>query len=221
MGTLQLTPLVSASQLRSFGSFAEVFSRTKDDELNQIMLMATRVFEGTCGRRLAPFASLVETDRLYGIDPEQVGGSDTMPLSLQGSLGMDEARAYGVQNLVRDFWLKEVPPRMQDDWTCTIEQVVLRRFWGDTEVIPGSQIDGPQIDTGHCRLRLGTFAPIGTFYDVTYSGGYSPVPYDLQLGCILQAFKLGALGIVPLRSTMKMDDLDMELDKVVGSYVRV
>lgn len=222
MSVVAFTPLCTTADLRAFGTFEEVFQRLDDQQITKLMLAATRRIEGDIGRRVAPFAGLVESGRFSSVDPDQLSSGATLPLDLQGSLGMDQARAYGVTNLARNFYLREYAPRLQELWTSTIEQVVLRRFWGDFEVIPGAQIQGPELDTGFCRLSLGTFAPVGTIFEVTYSGGYNPVPDDLKMACILQAFKLGAIGLVPVMpKNMDLAVLDQELAQILGSYVRV
>lgn len=224
------TPLASVADLQGFGSFAELVQNSQvwtGPALASLMVRASRMIETRCNRRLAPFGTpatgspYMESHRAYGIDSDGVAPSD-MPLDMIAALGRSKALAYGALNMVRDFWLDQYAPQWPDLWTYTMDHVQLVRAYGDSEIVPAANLEGPEPDTGHFRLRLGTFCPIGTTVRVYYSGGYTGgVPDDLNTACIFQAAKLLLVGAEPeLPSGMSTGEIDAEITGLLLDYVR-
>lgn len=219
-----VSPLATPQDFVEFGSNAELVQNqeiwTPAALLNH-MKRATRSVESRCERRLAPFTGLVESCRAEGVDIEQVGAA-LFPLDLQGALGRSTAAAYGTVNLVRDFWLREFPPNYTELWSYDITSFEIIRFWGDSQFVTPDSLEGPQPDSGHLRVQLGTFLPIGSTVIITYSGGYTAgVPDDLNLACVLQAIKLLLIGAEPeLRKGMDTDNLDEELTLLLQPFAR-
>ncbi len=118
--------------------------------------------------------------------------------------------------------MAQYAPVFQDQWSYTLEQIVVVTPYGGALTIPPNQItDGPQPDNGHFRLPLGEFCPPGSTVRITYSGGYTPIPEDLNLACILQATKVVLIGAEPeLRKTMSTADLDEEIVTLLVPYIR-
>src|ERR1700677_1325632 len=63
--------------------------------LQQILEEATQNIEDRVGRRLAPFTNHVFQDHLIGIDPDELGSGDFLPMSWSSSLAMSYADALG------------------------------------------------------------------------------------------------------------------------------
>lgn len=220
---MPLTPLASANDFQAWGSNAQLVQNTAvwtPTALDTLMTRATRSVESRCDRRLAAFTGLLETSRADGVDTDGLADSD-FPLDLVGALGRSQARAYGATSLVRDVWLREYAPVYADLWATTVSSIQLVLAYGGTyDVDPGS-VEGPEPDTGHLRFRLGTFVPAGTTVRVTYSGGYTTVPDDLEQATILQATKLVLLAAEPeLRTGMSTADLDAEILMLLDPYIR-
>lgn len=215
-----VTPLAQPSDATAFGSLPEVYRNNPDQTYTALLARATRAIESRCDRRLAPFTGLVETTRAEGVDPDSAAGSG-WPLSLQGSLGLSKANALGATALCRDLWLREYAPIYPDMWAGSIQSITLTLAYGGTQTLPAGEMAGPDPDTGHVRLNLGTFCPPGTTIAVTYSGGYDPVPDDLVQACLLQAMKLALIGAEPqTRSGLSYAELDAELVGLLDPYMR-
>lgn len=217
------TPLASVADFEAFGSFTELVQNSQvwtPGTLASLMVRASRRIESKCNRRLSPF-TITESHRAEGIDPDGVAPSD-IPLDLEAALGRSKALAFGALNMVRDFWLDQYAPVWQDLWTYGVANIQLARAYGDIENVPPSQIEGPEPDTGHFRLRLGTFCPIGTTVRITYSGGYTvEVPEELNTACVLQAAKLVLVGAEPeLREGLSLASLDEEILDNIAPYIR-
>lgn len=212
--------LASAPDFVAYGSLTEVFRNNPDPDPTPLLTRATRAIESRCDRRLAPFTGLVESSRAEGIDNEISTGA-SWPLDLPAALGRSKANSFGATSLVRDLWLREYAPQYADMWTATITSLQLIRAFGDIETVGPTAVEGPQPDTGHVRLRLGTFCPPGTTIVVTYSGGYDPVPDDLVQACLLQATKATLLGAEPqTRTGMSYAELDAEIAALLDPYMR-
>lgn len=179
------TPLVSAAVFQS-GAFADLARSYDDPTLARIMVQATRACETETGRRLAPFTALTESHRAYGIDPDEYVGGD-LPLDLVGTVGRSYANALSSTALVRRFWLREFAPQFADMWTYSNLTVRIFRSYGGGETLDASRFVGPEPDSGHTWVNLGTFLPVGSLIRVTYGGGYTTCPGDLERACMLMA----------------------------------
>ncbi len=226
--TITVTPLASASDFLGFGSNAEL---VQDDTiwtqaaLTQLMVRATRRIEARCQHRLAPFSAKVESHRASGISPDEYGEQGDMPMDLTGALGWSQAAALGVSSMVREFWLDEFAPNYPELWTYDLTTVEILRTFGDVSSFQASDfaaLQGPELDTGHCKMQIGTYCPVGSTIRVTYGGGYTvEIPDDLNMACVLQATKLVLIGAEPeLRKGMDTAELDAELADHLVPYAR-
>jgi hypothetical protein len=177
-------PLCTPAQFIS-GAFADLAAgyTAAGNSLDEIMAEATRACESECGRRLAPFTGVTESHRGEGMDPDEYTDSANLPMDLQGTLGRSYAYALGASTLVRHCWLSEFAARYPDLWTYSVSQFTIVRSYGGSENLSPQQYTGPDPDSGHIWLNLGIFAPIGSYFYVTYSGGYSVIPGDLVRAC--------------------------------------
>ena len=216
--------LASPDDFTNFGSNQELVqnsTRWTKAAITRLMTRATSTIEARCDRRLAPFTSLTESYRAEGVANDSTPNDD-VPLDLRSALGRAQSMAFGATALVRDFWLAQYAPVFQDQWSYTLEQIVVVTPYGGSLTIPPNQItDGPQPDNGHFRLPLGEFCPPGSTVRIIYSGGYTPIPEDLNLACILQAIKFVLIGAEPEeRKDMTSANLDEELLMLLASYIR-
>lgn len=216
--------LATPDDFIGFGSNQELVqnsTRWTTAAITRLMTRATTSVEARCDRRLAPFTGLTESYRAEGVANDS-SPNDDVPLDLRSALGRAQSMAFGATALVRDFWLAQYTPVFQDQWSYTLEQIVVVTPYGGALTIPPNQItDGPQPDNGHFRLPLGEFCPPGSTVRITYSGGYTPIPEDLNLACILQATKVVLIGAEPeLRKTMSTADLDEEIVTLLVPYIR-
>src|SRR6185312_9687559 len=173
------TPLCDAATFTE-GPFGDLVSGYSTTALNDLLVEATRLCESETGRRLAPFTITAEEHRGEGMDPDEYTDSANLPMDLQGTLGRSYAYALGASTLVRHCWLNETAARYPDLWTYNVTQFNLVRSYGGSELLSPSQYVGPSKDTGHLWLNLGIFAPIGSYFYISYSGGYTvATPGDL------------------------------------------
>ena len=200
-------PLATSAQFDAT-AFADLATNLQAGELDNIMLQATRACEGVCHRRLAPFTNLVETHRAEGIDPDEYGStSASVPLDLPGTTGRSYANALNAGDLVRHMWLSQTAPQYQEFWTASVTSLtVVRSYGGSQPVVPTSLI-GPEADTGHVWFQIGTFLPVGSLIRVTYSGGYSTVPADLEQACLAMAASIVIKRLDPAIGTAHDPDL--------------
>lgn len=221
------SPLASSVDFTSFGSNAELVQNDKiwtPTALTKLMTRSTAIIESRCGgRRLAPFVGLIESQYAYGLSPDEYGTAGDIPLDLAGALGMSQANVFGVSDMVRRFWLDCCAPQFAELWTYNIQSIQLLRTFGDTQMFTSSFftiLQGPENDSGHCRMQIGTYCPVGTTLRITYDGGYTlGVPDDLNLACILQATKLVLVGAEP-ESRMSTKQIDDELNMLLAPYAR-
>ncbi|MCY0917055.1 hypothetical protein OS965_02540 [Streptomyces sp. H27-G5] len=185
-------PLASASDMAG-GQFADLVRDYSADTLAQLMIEATRQCEGIAGRRLAPFTAVPESHRATGIDPDELSGSGSMPMDLQGTIGRSYSNALGGGDQVRHVWLNEYAARYPEMWTYSNLQVTLLRSYGGSQTAAAASLIGAENDSGHVWFSLGTFLPVGSMIRLVYDGGYSTVPADLGRACKLLAASL-ALG---------------------------
>lgn len=171
-------PLATAAQL-SEGPFADLVRSYSTQALSDLMIEATRMCEGAAGRRLAPFTSLIETERSTGIDPDEYIDAGNVPLDLAGTLGQSYAYAMGTTSLVRHGWLQEFAPKYTDLWAYSLQSITIHRSYGGDQQVNLATVRGPDPDTGHIWYNIGTFLPIGSFVTYVYGGGYQTIPADL------------------------------------------
>lgn len=165
------TPLASIEDFQ-IGPFADLASAIAPTALEAYLLEGTRLCEDMTERRLAPF-TVTETLRASALDPDEYAESASIPMDIQGTLGMSYATTLGAVTLVRHAWLHEHPPRYQDMWAYSGLTVEIIRSYGGTEtLIPSQVLDGPD-ETGHLWFQLGQFIPVGSRIRCTYSGGYT------------------------------------------------
>lgn len=222
-----LQPFAWPQDFTSFAAGQELVQNTEvwsDAALLSLLTRATRSIESRCQRRLAPFSGKQESHMAMGIDPNEYGQQSGMPMDLTGALGWSQAASMGVSDMVRKFWLDENPPMYQEYWTYTMESLEILRTFGDTQTFSGSAfttLQGPEYDTGLVRMQIGTYCPLGSTIRVTYGGGYSVIPDDLQLACIYQATKMLLLGAEPeMRGSMGYGELDDEIRVLIAPYAR-
>lgn len=184
-----VAPLCSVAQFSS-GPFGDLAAGYDESTLNDLLIEATRACESEAGHRLAPFSGVTESHRAEGMDPDEYTDSANLPLDLQGTLGRSYAYALGASTLVRHAWLNQRPVRYPEMWTYTVSQFKIVRSYGGSEILSSSQYNGPDPDTGHIWLNLGIFAPIGSYFYVTYGGGYTvAIPADLvRAGRLMGAY---------------------------------
>jgi hypothetical protein len=180
------SPLCTEAQFSSgaFSDLASGWTNSTGQPLADLLVEATRACESECNRRLAPFTVTNESHRAEGMDPDEYTDSANLPMDLQGTLGRSYAHALGASTLVRHVWLNEFAPRYPDLWTYSVSQLQIVRSYGGSENLSPSQYHGPDADSGHVFLNLGIFAPIGSYFYATYSGGYTvATPGDLVRAC--------------------------------------
>lgn len=213
-------PLASAANMQA-AFFNELVRDLTVTDLDNLMLRASRSIEARCNRRFVPFTTQ-ESHRAEGVDSDEFGqGTSGLPLDLYGALARDRAEAFDATNLVRHLWLEQYAPRYPEYWSYTVGSVELIRSWGDSEILPATELEGPENDTGHIRFRLGTFIPEGTTIRVNYSGGYTTVPDDLVQATLFQAAKLAALWAQPqMPKDMNLNEIDAELVALLAPYAR-
>lgn len=217
-------PLAPASLfVRRFEALARNLDPLTIDEL---MVEATDHLEDMTSRKLAPFEGWLYEDMLNGIDPNEYGDTSAgMPIDFYGSLGTSYANALGAGDLVRHFWLDQSALSHPELWTYEIQSMDLVLTYGNYQPIDfrGGGIIGPEITSGHCWLRLGTFAPEGTRIRVQYSGGYTKgIPPSLRRACLFQAAKFAILeSEQQLRSGNSLDYFEMQINQLIAPWVKL
>jgi hypothetical protein len=176
-----VTPLASVAQFTE-GPYADLVRNMPQQAVIDALIEATRECEGQAERRLAPF-TITESQRAGGIDADEYSGSGNLPLDIYGSLGRSYAYSIGASSLVRHVWLEEYAPRYADLWQYSNVQIEIDRSYGGSQILNPGQFRPPEPDTGHVFIALGVFAPVGSWFRITYSGGYQTVPGDLSRAC--------------------------------------
>lgn len=216
-------PLASTTDMKS-GAFADLMRSYPVQDLDGLMIEATRLCEDYCERRLAPFTNVPETHRAQGIDPDEQTGISGMPMSLQGTIGVSYSNALNTgSGMVRHVWLNEFAPRYPDLWTYGQDltvQVLLSQ--GGLSTLAGSQLIGAEPDSGHIWFQLGTLLPVGSLIRVTYSGGYTAVPASLVRACKYMAASLIVTELDPTRrgDGHDPDALRSQAEEVLAPYAR-
>jgi hypothetical protein len=225
--TMSILPLATADQFKAFGSAKELIQkadRWPDSSIATLMVDATTMLQSRCQTRLSPFTSKVETHQAIGISPDEYGQQGDIPMDLTGALGWSQAAALGVNSMVREFWLDDAAPMYPEWWSYNLESVKILRTFGDSQLISSpadfANWQGPDVDTGHVKMPIGTYCPIGSMIVVTYGGGYNPIPGDLKMACIFQGMKLVMLGMEPAarKGVLSMDEIDAEIAVILGAY---
>lgn len=212
-------PLASRDDFMAIKGLATVVRDMTVEQVDTLMLRATRSVEAKCDRRLAPF-TITETSRAEGVDPADPGFNG-WPLDLIAALGRSEAMSLGTTTLVRDVWLRQYAPVMPEQWTYSDIGIELARAFGDTEQVNTLFLEGPEPDTGHMRFQLGTFCPVGTTIRVTYSGGYDPIPQDLATATLYTAAKQAIrFAELETRKGMDISDLDETILDLLVPFIR-
>lgn len=225
---MAILPLATTDEFKAFGSARELVQNTdrwSDAALDRLMVNVTTMLQSRCQARLTPFTGKVETHKAYGIDPDEYGEQGDMPMDLTGALAWSRASSLGVSNMIREFWLDECAPIYPEWWAYTLESVMIERTFGDSQTFGPNDFarwQGPFVDTGRVKMPIGTYCPIGSTIVITYSGGYSPVPGDLQLAAIFQAMKMIILANEPTarRGTLDLTELDHEIIVLLAEYAK-
>lgn len=161
-----------------FGDLVALINEQSPGYLADALVEATRTCEDEMDhRRVVPF-TVTETHRAEGVDPDEDPGSANIPMDIFGTLGSSYAAAVGSSDLVRHCWLDQKGDKYQDMWSYTDVSVSIIRSYGGVQTQPRI-LNGPEPDTGHLWFQLGQFIPIGSRIQVTYTGGYNPIPASL------------------------------------------
>ena len=213
-------PLCSPAQFQE-GPYADLVQNYSPGALSDLMVEATRLCESETGRRLAPFTITAEEHRGEGMDPDEYADSSNLPMDLQGTLGRSYAYALGASTLVRHCWLNETAPRYPDLWTYSVSQFQIVRSYGGSQLLSPSQYTGPSKDTGHLWLNLGIFAPIGSYFYVSYSGGYTVgAPADLVRAARFMAAWLAVCDLNPSQTDHDPEQLHTAALMILANYER-
>ena len=219
MAADNLTPLSTSAMMRS-GAFADLVRDFTDSVLDHLMMRATRLCESAADRRLAPFTNITETQRAQALDVDDITEIPG-PMEPSAQLGFSRAQSLGTSQLVRHFWLREYPARFPEMWTGSITSInLLRSYSGTQAVVPNTTQYEP--DTGHCRFQLGTYVPTGTTIVVTYSGGYSTTPLDLEQANEFMAASIVLKQLDPAQAMHGHDPDALRMDalEILTAYTR-
>lgn len=219
MAADNLTPLCTSAILQS-GAFADLVRDFSGPTLDHLMLRATRLCESAVDRRLVPFTNIIETQRAAMLDVDDITEIPG-PMEPSAQLGFSRAQSLGTSQLVRHFWLREYPPRYPEMWTGSITSITLLRSYSGTQAVVPNTTQYEQ-DTGHCRFQLGTYVPTGTTIVVTYSGGYTTVPLDLEQACEFMAASLVLKQLDPAQAMHGHDPDALRMDalEILTAYTR-
>lgn len=142
-------PLATAADFKR--RFPSLSADIPPDVLDELMVEATSHIEVITSRRLAPFTDHIYTEMLYGIYPDEYGGSTELPLDLTAAIGLSYANALGTGSLVRHFWLDQFAPHLPELWSYNVQSMLLILTYGDTQLLfPSNLIAGPDVTDGHC-----------------------------------------------------------------------
>jgi hypothetical protein len=216
-------PLCSAAEFsRNFPELIKTSVGQDPLVIAELVVEASQYVENVCDRRFSPFTGHEWSERLYGIDPEEYGAQSDSPIDLYGSLGLSQAAAYGSDNLVRHFGLDQCAPHNPELWTYDITSITLSLTYGNTITVDPTSIEGPQKNDGHCRFRLGTFAPEGTTMTVVYSGGFTvAIPASLRSLCLYSTARLLMLRLEPgQRSELGYAEIDKLTTLMMATWAR-
>jgi len=211
------TPLCTWPQFSS-GRFSDLGREISDPQTQlDILVEATRLAEGVCDRRLAPFTGLVETCRAVGVDPEEYPGAMT-PTTQASALGMSYASALGGDDGVRRVWVEQYAPRYPEMWAYSGVSVSIGTTYGGSGAATG--FTGPDPDTGYLWLSAGAYVPVGSLVKITYGGGYQTYPADLvRAGKLMTAWVL-MRELAPTKQTRDPNSLWDDASRALAGYIR-
>jgi hypothetical protein len=224
---MQILPLIDTDTFKAFGSARELIQnsdRWPDATLNQLLVSVTTMIQSRCQSRITPFTNKIETHSAYGISPDEYTAQGMMPTDLSGALGWSRAAAFGVTAMIREFWVDECAPMYGEWWTFTLNKVTILRTMGDQQIFTDfTRWQGPDVDTGHVKMPVGTYCPVNSVLQVEYSGGYNPVPGDLQMAATFLAMKQIILANEPTarRGTLDLMELDNEVTSLIAPYAKL
>lgn len=210
------TPLCTTTQFNQgpFGDLAAAVTNLPD-----CLLEATRICEDETGRRLVPF-TVTETHRAEGVDPDEYPGVANLPMDIRSTLGSSYAASLGAQDLVRHCWLDECGDKYPDMWSYSNVSVTIIRSYGGTQNSP-QILSGPEADTGHLWFQLGTFLPIGSRIQVTYSGGYVvAIPASLVRACRFMTAYVIVRELNPGSTDHNPDQLQRDALGILANWVK-
>jgi hypothetical protein len=213
------TPLVTWAQV-SEGAFADLLKGFNSPTAQADMLIeATRMCESLADRRFAPF-QITETQRAEAIDIEDALDA-YIPLDATAQLGFSRAQSLGSTMLVRHYWLRSFPPRFPEYWTGALVQVNLYRSFSGVQTVSPSTLQY-EPDTGHVRFQLGTFVPVGTTIQTTYTGGYTTVPADLVRACKYMVASIAITELDPMANVHGHDPYELQATAadILDAYMR-
>lgn len=215
-----MTPLATVQQMTE-GPYADLVAGYSTQALIDLMLEATSICESETDRRLVPFTT-TESGRAEGMDPDEYSGSANLPLDLTGALGRSYAYAIGSNNLVRHLYLDQYAPRYQELWQYSNVSVGVKRSYGGGQILNPGQYLQPEPDSGHIFIALGVFVPTGSWWEVTYSGGYQTIPRDLQRACKYMAASIAVSELDPIAKSTEHDKegLRAQADEILINYAR-
>lgn len=222
--TNYLVPGSLATVERFMRRYPEISRKLDPIVIQETLIEATAHLETTTSRRLVPFTNITDQIMLKGLDPNEYGDNATsMPISMAGSLGISFANALGADDLVRHFFLEQCAPMYNELWTYDIQSMTIYLTYGNSQPIDvvGGGLIGPESSSGHCWLRLGTFAPEGTRLWCTYSGGYTlGIPPNLIRSCMMQAVLLLVEdGTVVMRDNTTAN-FQEQIDRIMTPWMR-
>lgn len=211
-------PLCSAADLQT-GAYADLAENFEAAGLAQIMVEASRACETEADRRFLPF-TVTEVHRADGVDVDELASYGGMNLDLAGAMGASYASALGggIGSLARRVWVHETPARFPEMWSISGLRVKVFGSTGDTQ-----QVDPYYVDpgTGLVWLPVGTFAPLGSMIEVTYTAGYSTIPADLRRACKYMAASILVRELDPGRSQHDAGTLEALAVAALLPYRRV
>ncbi len=213
----QPTTLCTWAQFTS-GAFSDLARNYVDPGAQaEILTEATRLVEQVCDRRLVGFSGLVETKRATGTDPDEYP-MQGVPTSVGAALGQSYAGALGSDDGVRHVWVDQYAPRNQDLWAYADVSVRVGTTYGGAAT---ATVSGPDPDTGHIWLSMGTWVPVGSLVTITYGGGYTvAIPADLQRGGKLMTAAILMRELQPTKQSRDPSALREDAIAAVGGYIR-
>lgn len=212
--------LCTAAQFTT-GPYVDLVRNYSNQGLSDLLTEATRYCESTVGRRLVPFTT-TETHRAGGVDPDEYTDAANLPLDLQGTLGRSYAYAIGASTLIRHMDVNHYAPHYPELWSYSnVTITVFRSYGGNQQIAPTQIVSGPSPDSGHVWFQLGQFIPIGSQFNVTYSGGYTvAIPADLVRAGKLIAAWLAVRELNPEATGHDPDQLHNDAMLLLGNYER-
>lgn len=220
-----LVPGALTTVARMTRRYPQLVSKLDPETIQEAIIEATAQLEDMTSRRLTPFTNIIYENMLNGISPDEYGDDSAgMPVDIYGSLGISFANALGASDLVRHFFLDQYAPAYSELWTYDIQSMEIFLTYGNSQPIDfrAGGIVGPEVNSGHCWIRLGTFAPEGTRIKVVYSGGFTGgIPASLQRACLFLAAKNFVIdGTLTMRDGQNMNELNAAIESIMAPWMR-